>query len=171
MSTLAPRRFSKKALSSVVAAIATAIVASALAVPALAAPNDPIAAIDGPNHTYQFGGGCAAGAAPTLGGNANWRENAGQTTVSVLVTGDLCLQNTTAQFRVALEYYDNSHVRIGRYTSNPATGNGSSLNAFAVNLAGPRLASAAMNHVHVQIQQRIANQWQDVGPARIANYP
>jgi hypothetical protein len=171
MSTLATRRFSNKVISAVAAIVTAIVVSAALAVPALASPNDPVAAIDGPNHTYQFGGGCASGAAPAAGGNIDWRENGAQTTVAPRLTGDLCLQNTMAEFRVALEYRDNAHALIGRYTSSPATGNGSALNTFAVNVAGPRLASAAMNHVHVQIQQRIANQWQNVGPARVALYP
>jgi len=175
MSTIASLQLSKRAMGNVAAAVVTAGVAlAALTASAMAAPFDTVN-IDssGVTHEFQFGDTCTAGAAPTSSGDElNWGENAGQTNVTPVLVGNLCLQHTTAEARVVLEYRDNNHVVVGRYPSNPALGNGSSLNTFAVNKTGPRVTSATINHIHVQIQQRVAGQWQDVaGAVEFLDYP
>ena len=175
MSTIASLQLSKRAMGNVAAAVVTAGVAlAALTAPAMAATFDRVN-IESSNvtHEFQFGDTCTAGAGPTSSGDeVDWQQNAALTTVAPLLVGNLCLQNTTAEARVVLEYRDSNHVVIGRYGSNPAFGNGSSLNAFAVNRAGPRVTSAAINHIHVQIQKRVAGQWQDVaGAVAFLDYP
>jgi len=165
-------RISKKARGTAAGALAAAGIASAaLAAPVLAAPIDSLSAIDGPGHTYQLGGGCAAGLAPASGITLDWMENAGATTVAPAVTGTLCLQKTKGEFRVAIEYFDNTHTQIGVYGSRSSTGNGAALNTFSVSKQGPRVLSSGVNHVHVTIQQRVGGVWTDVGPFRFADYP
>jgi hypothetical protein len=156
------------------AAIAAAGLASAaLAAPALASPIDSLWVIDGPSHTFQFGGSgtCSAGNAPSAGAKLNWHENLTAKTVSPQAIGDLCLQKTTGTYRVALEYYDNSHNLLGTYGSKDSTGNGAKLNTFSVSKQGPALLSSAMNHVHVVVQEKNGATYTDVGIPAIVDYP
>lgn len=154
-------RFTMRTIRHAAAALVVAgAAAAAVAAPASANPTDTVN-IDTVGHTFQFGLVCSAGLAPT-NATLDWDENAAQTTVRPHLVGTLCLQNTMAEVRVALTYYDNAGGVFGRYSSVPATGNGGALNAFSVDLLGPRVASAAMNHVHARLRQKIGGAWVDI---------
>jgi hypothetical protein len=173
MFTTTARRFRRKGIC---AAVAAAIASVALAGAAFAVPNDSIGPLnpDPVNNNPQFGTGCSAGAVPSGVGNLDWNENAAQTTIQPKLTGDLCLQGTTNTYRVALELYFTDggfHSLVSSSTSLPATGNGAALNAFAVNLNGPKLQSAAIHHAHIQIQRQDAGGWTNVGGAAVVSYP
>jgi hypothetical protein len=180
MSTIASLQLSKRAMGNVAAALVTAGVAlAALTASAMAAPFDTVN-IDssGVTHEFQFGDTCTAGAAPTSSGDeGDWRERGvPPATVSLRVRGNLCLQNTTAETRVSVEAYEidanGAHILLNRSNSLPSLGNGGSLNQFAVDVSTPRLTIAAFDHAHVQIQKRVAGQWQDVaGGAEVITYP
>jgi hypothetical protein len=172
MSTLAPRRLSRKALHNLAAIVAVGGVSAVLAAPAMAAPFDTVAYNSAANE-FQFGDTCTAGAAPVSSGDeVNWRENLVNNTVSIRLQGNHCLQNTTATARVSIEYYDNAHALLGRYNSLPATGNGGALNQFSVDREGPRLSSAIFNHAHIQEQELVGGVWTNVpGAVELVNYP
>jgi hypothetical protein len=167
MFTISPRWLGSKVMRVASALVAAGLTAGLLAAVALAAPNDVLPSVDGgANHDYQWAGqdlgqdDCVPGAAPTTDGDLNWRENAAQTQVTPLVTGTICLQNTTHEARMVLEYRDNNHVVLARYPSNVARGNGSKLNTFNVDLSGPQVTIASMNHVHVYLEERpIGGAW------------
>jgi hypothetical protein len=176
MFSVTPRSVSRKLICAA-AAIAVAALALALAGSAAAVPNDTILKMDSdPNHTFQFGGSgsCVANQPPSADGNLDWREDLVAGTVNPRLTGSLCLQKTTGTFRVALEYYydiNGAHDKIGTYGSLASTGNGAALNSFSVNLSGPVVLSGPIDHVHVVIQQQVAGVWQNVGSARVVDYP
>jgi hypothetical protein len=137
-------------------AIAAAGLASAaLAGAALASSSSSLAPYNGPGNEYQFGTGCTAGKALTVGGTINWHENTSAGTIAPEVDGNLCLQKTKDTYRIALVYYvsPTNHTEIGRYYGGKTVGNGSSLQTTAVAKQGPRVDSSAMDHVHVVIQK------------------
>ena len=157
--------------SNIAAVLVTAGLASAaLASPASALPIDQFTLDTG---TFQYGanGSCAAGLPPGGPGDLNWRENLNQTTIAPYLDGDLCLQGTNAQVRMAVDYHDVNHNVVTRFASNPATGNGSPLNAFAVATGGPRVAVASVNHVIVRIERNVGGgNWNSVASSYQA-YP
>jgi hypothetical protein len=183
MFALTLRGSSPKRICAAVATMAAmAVAAAGLAGPAFAVPNDTITKIDtDPNHTFQFGGSgsCVSNQAPTADANLNWREDLTAGTVQPLLTGSLCLQDTTNTYRVNMElfYLDSTpgpgatHVEIGEYSSLQAAGNGGALNSFSVNLSGPKVNAANVDHAHITIQQLVGGVWQNVGVTRVADYP
>jgi hypothetical protein len=162
----------KKLRTTALAIAATGAASAALAAPALAVPLDPVNVSGAGGHAH-FGTGCVAGGPPAGNGTLNWNEDLAAGTVDPQLTGQLCLQNTTATVQAVIISYDNSHVEINRVDSLDSTGNGGALNQFAVNLSGPVFNSAAMNHVHVQLQRQTpAGAWVDIpGATEILNYP
>jgi hypothetical protein len=176
MFSLTPHRFSQKWSCTLAAAIAaTAIAVAALAGSAFALPNDTIVKIDPfslTDHHVQFGGtaSCVANQSPSANANLDWRENVADGTVNPKLTGSLCLQSTTDTYRVALQLYvldttpgpGATHVLISESHSLPATGNGAAVNDFSVNLQGPKVLSAAVHHVHAQLQEQVGGVWQNV---------
>jgi hypothetical protein len=157
----------------VAAAIATAALASAaLAAPASATPIDPVL-IDTPGHTFQFGDQCAPGAAPGTTGDLDWRENTNPTppTIAPHLEGFMCLQGTQARTRMRVVYHDDQHQPVSAFSSNPATGNGSPLNAFYVNAGGPRVSSGVVTHVVIELQRwDAANQEWDLVATNVQYY-
>jgi hypothetical protein len=168
MFSLTPRRFTRKWICALATAIAAAAIAvTVLAGSAFATPNSVIGKLTPPSDTdVQFGGqgSCAANQDPAADADLDWRENLAEGTVQPKLTGSVCLQSTTGTYRVALELYylGPAHVKIGSYHSLPAMGNGAAVNDFAVNLQGPKVLSAAIHHVHVQLQKQVGGVWQDV---------
>ena len=148
------------------AAVAAAIASAALAGPAAAAPIDPVT-IDTPGHTFQFGNGCAVGAAPATNGNVDWRYNPAGTNSAPQISGTLCLQGTNALARMAVTYHDANHNVITRFASNPAQGNGSPLNTFAVNAGGSRVSLQVLDHLLVDVERDVAGTWQVVPGGRV----
>lgn len=178
MFTIAPRWLGSKVMRVASALVAAGLMAGVVAAVALALPNDTVVKIDGASHEFQWAGqdlgqdDCVPGAAPVTDGIVDWRENAAQTQVTPLLKGTVCLQNSTHEARMVMEYRDNNDVLIAPYRSNAGLGNGSPLNTFNVNLSGPPVSSAAMNHLHIRLEERApGGVWAQVGPTRIADYP
>jgi hypothetical protein len=188
MFSLTPRGFSRKWICTVAAAVAAAAIAAAsLAGSAFAIPNDVVVKMDPFSATdrhLQFGqqGSCAAGQAPGGDANLDWQQNLNAGTIQPKLTGSVCVQSNTGTYRVALELYhlDSTpgpgvqHVKISESFSLDATGNGSASNSFDVNLQGPKLLFAAVDHAHIQLQQKVNNVWQNVPGAntvRTVDYP
>lgn len=141
------------------AALVTAAAGLAvMAGPAAAVPIDNVT-LDTPNHRFSFGTACANGQAPGGPGTIDWRYNAAGTTTAPRLDGDLCLQSTTARVRMAVTYHDAAHATISRFTSNPATGNGSPLNVFAVATGGARVSTAILDHLLVDIERWDGANW------------
>jgi hypothetical protein len=145
-----------------VAALAGSAFATSDTIQALTPPSDPAVQLGGQ-------GSCQAGVAPPAA-SLDWQDTTAGTTQPKL-TASVCLQNTTNTYRVALQLYyldptpapgASNHVMISESTSLPATGNGAAVNDFAVNLQGPKVLSAAIHHVHVQLQQQVGGVWQNV---------
>ena len=94
--------------SNLAAAIAAAALATAaLASPASALPIDQVT-LDSPGHEFQFGesGSCAAGVAPGAPAELDWNESANENSIRPEIDGDLCLQSTNAEARVAVVYHE-----------------------------------------------------------------
>ena len=138
--------------------------------PGLGRADDPVN-INTAGNTFQFGTGCAPGMAP-LDGNLNWRENAALTSTAPLLTGDICLQNTNATVRVAVEHYDAvTHALITRNASLPLNGNGGPLNTSTVSVGTSPILTPPGGHVHVQLERQTAAGWVPIaGAVEIINY-
>jgi hypothetical protein len=145
--------------SNVAAAIAAAaLAAAALASPASAQPID-LVTLDSPGHEFQFGesGSCSAGAAPGAPAEVDWNESANGNSVRPEIDGDLCLQNTNAEARVAVVYHDIYGQTVTKFSSSPGTGNGGPLSAFLVADIGSRVSKTSTHHVHLRVEKRNAS--------------
>jgi hypothetical protein len=138
----------------IAAAVVTAAVAStAFASAASANPIDSFA-INSAGNTYQFGNGCAAGAAPAANANLNWRNNAAGTSGAPRLDGTLCLQNTTDETRVKVVYHDAAANTITRFVTPSLTGTGGPLDTTAILEGGPRISYTILDHVHIDVEHR-----------------
>ena len=139
--------------------IAAAIAAAALvsAAPASAQPID-LVTLDSPGHEFQFGesGSCASGAAPGAPARLDWNESANGASIRPEIDGDLCLQNTSAEARVAVVYHDIYGQTVTKFSSSPGTGNGGPLSAFLVADIGARVSKTSTHHVHLRAEKRNA---------------
>ena len=54
---------------------------------------------------------------------------------------------------MAVTYHDANHNVITRFASNPAQGNGSPLNTFAVNAGGSRVSLQVLDHLLVDVER------------------
>jgi len=81
---------------------------------------------------------CSPGLAPGAPADLDWNENAAQTSVRPQIKGNLCLQTTSAEARVAVVYHQLGGQTITKFNSSPGTGNGSSLSTFYVDEIGSR---------------------------------
>jgi hypothetical protein len=172
MFSLTPRRSSRKWICSVAATMA----AAAIAVTALAgsafAVTDTIQTLTPPSDpAVQLGGqgSCQAGLPPAAAAVLDWGDKT-DGTIQPKLTASVCLQNTTATYRVALQLYyldstpgpGGTHIMISESKSLAATGNGAAVNDFSVNLQGPKVLGATVTHAHVQLQKQVGGVWQDV---------
>lgn len=159
--------------SNLAAAIAAAALATAaLASPASALPIDQVT-LDSPGHEFQFGesGSCAAGVAPGAPAELDWNESANGNSIRPEIDGDLCLQSTNAEARVAVVYHDSSGWTVTKFTSSPSTGNGGPLSAFLVADIGSRVSKTSTDHVHLQVEKRnAAGGWTSVSGAERVLY-
>ncbi len=154
--------------------LAAAIAAAALATAALASPAfaDPVTLDTG--FEFQLGdyNTCSPGLAPGAPADLDWNENAAQTSVRPQIKGNLCLQSTSAEARVAVVYHQLGGQTITKFNSSPGTGNGSPLSTFYVDEIGSRVSKAVLDHVHVQIEEpNGAGGWDTVPGAELVMYP
>jgi hypothetical protein len=172
MFSLTPRRSSRKWICSVAATMAAAAIAvTALAGSAFAVTDTFQTLTPSSDPAVQLGGqgSCQPGLPPGADAVLDWRDNS-DGTIQPKLTASLCLQNTTATYRVALQLYyldstpgpGGTHIMISESKSLPATGNGAAVNDFSVNLQGPKVLGATVKHAHVQLQKQVGGVWQDV---------
>jgi hypothetical protein len=156
--------------------IAAVIAAAALvsAAPASAQPID-LVTLDSPGHEFQFGesGSCSAGAAPSAPAELDWNESANGNSVRPEIDGDLCLQNTNAEARVAVVYHNAGGQTITKFSAAPGTGNGGPLSSFLVADIGSRVSKTIVDHLHLQVEERnAAGGWDAVpGATRVLYVP
>ena len=148
--------FRKTNLAAALAAAALGV--AALASPASAQPVDSLI-LDNGNHKFSFGNNCAAGAGPAAPGTLDWDNNAAGTSGQPHLEGTLCLQNTTAQARLHVIYHNATGGQITHFHTNTSTGNGSSLNQFAVDKQGDRISYQTLAHVHVDLEKNNGSGW------------
>jgi hypothetical protein len=152
--------------SYVVAAIAAAALATAA--PASAMPTDAVTLDTG--FEFQFGdyNSCSPGAAPAAPAVVDWNESANGQSVRPQIKGSLCLQDTTAEARVAVIYHDDAPQTISKFSSTPGVGNGSPLSTFYVDETGPRVSKNVLDHLHLRIEEPDgAGGWDAVSGAEV----
>jgi hypothetical protein len=136
--------------------IAAVIAAAALvsAAPASALPIDQVI-LDTADHEFQFGdqGSCSPGAAPSAPAVLDWNESANGQSVRPAIEGDLCLQDTNAEARVAVVYHTASGQTITKFSSPSLTGSGGPLTTSYVNQIGSRVSKSILHHVHLRVEQ------------------
>ena len=137
---------------------AAALGVAALASPASALPIDNVT-LDNGNHKFSFGNGCAAGAGPAMPGTVDWDNNANNTSAAPEILGTLCLQNTTADARLHVIYHTSTGDQITHFRTLTSTGNGGSLNQFAVNDKGSRVSYQSLAHLHVDLEKNNGSGW------------
>jgi len=59
-------------------------------------------------------------------------------------------------------YHDSGGGDITHFHTNASTGNGSSLNQFAVGQQGDRISYQTLHHVHVDLEKNTGSGWTQV---------
>jgi hypothetical protein len=135
---------------------AAAIAAAALvsAAPASALPIDQVI-LNSAGNEFQLGalGSCSPGAAPGAPAVLDWNESANGQSVRPEIDGDLCLQNTNAEARVAVVYHTANGWTITKFSSPSVTGNGGPLTTSLVAEIGARVSKSIVHHVHLRVEE------------------
>jgi hypothetical protein len=138
--------------------IAAAVAAASLATGALASTAfaDPVTIDTGSE--YQLGdyGSCSPGAAPSAPAELLWHENANGTSIRPEINGDLCLQDTSAEARVAVVLHTGGFPvqTVTKFSSPSLIGSGGPLTtSFVDEIAGARVSKSLVHHVHVKIEE------------------